>query len=123
MRCAKTLAVPAACTAVLAGAGFLSLPGCLARRSEPLVGPLEIRDESVAQGRQAFMRTCYQCHPEGAAGLGPGINDKPLPGGLIKFQVRHGLGAMPAFGPEKISDEELDGIVAYLKAMRGQGTS
>lgn len=36
------------------------------------------------------------------------INNKPLPGFLIKFQVRNGLGAMPAFSKEHVSPEELD---------------
>ena len=40
---------------------------------------------------------------EGEAGLGPEINDKPLPGFLIKFQVRHGMGTMPSFKKDRIS--------------------
>ena len=64
------------------------------------------------------MTHCYQCHPGGAAGLGPGLNDKPLPGFAIKTQVRRGLGAMPAFSPEKISDSDLDNLVAYLVTLR-----
>ncbi|MDC4226474.1 MAG: cytochrome c [Candidatus Manganitrophus sp.] len=57
--------------------------------------------------------------PEGEAGLGPALNNKPLPGWMIRFQVRHGLGAMPAFSEKEISDRELDDLViAYLKAFR-----
>jgi mono/diheme cytochrome c family protein len=37
---------------------------------------------------------------------------------LIRFQVRHGLGAMPAFSEKEIGDRELDDLVAYLKALR-----
>lgn len=54
----------------------------------------------------------------GGAGLGPAINNKPLPGWLIRFQVRHGFGAMPAFSEKEISDGELNDVVAYLKALR-----
>lgn len=96
------------------------LTGCgPQRRGEPLIGAKPPPpNEQVALGEQAFMRYCHQCHPGGAAGLGPGINDKPLPGPLIKTQVRIGGGAMPAFPESQISDRELDGIVAYLAWMR-----
>ena len=50
--------------------------------------------------------------------MGPGLNDKPAPGWLMKTQVRTGLGAMPSFPKEVISSEELDDLVAYLMAVR-----
>jgi mono/diheme cytochrome c family protein len=92
--------------------------GCSARRGEPLHGPLDISDPAVARGQLVFMRECYQCHPGGDAGLGPAINNKPLPGFLMKFQVRNGLGAMPAFSQQEIASEELEDLVSYLKALR-----
>jgi mono/diheme cytochrome c family protein len=98
--------------------GLLLTTGCSARRGEPIVGPLAISEPAIARGQQVFMRECHQCHPGGEAGLGPAINNKPLPGFLIKFQVRNGLGAMPAFSQNEISPEELDHLVDYLKALR-----
>jgi len=38
---------------------------------------------------------------------------------LMKTQVRVGLGAMPGFSEEKISKEELEGLMVYLKELRG----
>jgi mono/diheme cytochrome c family protein len=67
------------------------------------------------------MTSCHQCHPGGMAGLGPAINNKPLPGFLIKMQSRAGLGAMPGFSSSELSEEELDAVVAYLKALRKHG--
>lgn len=96
--------------------GLLLIAGCSARRGEPIVGPLP--EPGIARGQQVFMRECHQCHPGGEAGLGPAINNKPLPGFLVKFQVRTGLGAMPAFSQGEISAEELDHLVDYLKALR-----
>ena len=61
------------------------------------------------------MTSCHQCHPGGKAGLGPAINNKPLPGFMIKLQSRAGVGAMPGFSSSELSDEELNAIVAYLK--------
>ena len=93
--------------------------GCSsARRSEPIKGPLVIDDQQLAIGQRAFMTSCHQCHPGGMAGLGPAINNKPLPGFMIKMQSRVGLGAMPGFSSAELSDEDLNAIVVYLKALR-----
>jgi mono/diheme cytochrome c family protein len=98
--------------------GLLLTTGCSARRGEPIVGPLPLSEPAIARGQQVFMRECHQCHPGGEGGLGPAINNKPLPGFLIKLQVRNGLGAMPAFSQNEISPEDLDHLVDYLKALR-----
>jgi mono/diheme cytochrome c family protein len=96
--------------------------GCgSARRGEPLVGPREITDPVLLLGQQVFDTYCHQCHPGGTSGVGPAINNKPLPGWLIKFQVRNGLGVMPSFSSEQIPPAELDAVVRYLKELRRQG--
>lgn len=92
--------------------------GCSARRGEPVAGPLRATSPEVARGEVAFDEHCSHCHPGGEKGLAPAINNKPLPGFLIKFQVRHGMGAMPAFSDKEIKDEELDALVRYLKVLR-----
>ncbi|MFP5211812.1 MAG: c-type cytochrome [Acidobacteriota bacterium] len=90
--------------------------GCgSARRGEPFSGPFEPPTEQVALGRKVFMENCHQCHPGGEKGVGPSLNEKPLPGFLMKFQVRHGLGAMPAI---PLESNELDALIAYLKTLR-----
>ena len=89
-----------------------------ARRGEPLVGPIALTTPAEMHGEKVFMAHCSFCHPKGETGLGPAINDKPLPGFLIKTQVRSGLGAMPAFSRADISPDDLDAIVAYLMAIR-----
>ncbi len=93
---------------------------CSARRSEPIVGPLSLSPE-IVEGRKIFMDHCHQCHPSGEAGLGPALNNKPLPAFAIRTQVRYGFGAMPAFGEDEISETELDALLAYLKALRRHG--
>ena len=106
----------------LALANSLWLVGCgSARRGEPLVGPVPITSPAVVRGQQVFMADCHQCHPGGEAGLGPAINYKPLPGFLIRLQVRNGLGAMPAFPSQELSPGDLDALIAYLKALRQHG--
>ncbi len=103
---------------VLVAGVALLLGGCgSARRSEPLTGPV-VLPADAARGEVVFMRHCHACHPGGEAGLGPAINNKPLPGFLIATQVRLGLGAMPAFSTEDIPPADLDALLAYVKARR-----
>jgi mono/diheme cytochrome c family protein len=104
--------------AVLIAGALVVLAGCSARRGEPLVGALSQGPPAVARGQQVFMANCHACHPGGEAGLAPAINNKPLPGFMIKTQVRLGVGAMPRFSADEITAEELDDLVTYLKALR-----
>jgi mono/diheme cytochrome c family protein len=97
----------------------LLLAGCsTARRGEPIEGPLPITSEKVARGQKVFMTHCHKCHPGGEAGLGFALNNKPLPGPMIKMQVRAGVGAMPSFSKELLPDDQLDDLIAYLETLR-----
>jgi mono/diheme cytochrome c family protein len=112
----------AACLFAVLFAALLAttlLVGCgPQRRDEPVTEPLNYSDERVLLGHRVFSQHCHQCHPGGAAGLAPAINDKPLPVTLIRAQIRQGHGNMPKFSEQEISDEEVDGIVRYLKGLR-----
>jgi mono/diheme cytochrome c family protein len=89
-----------------------------ARRSEPAVGAFVPASKGEQRGEIVFDRHCNKCHVGGEAGLGPGINDKPLPVALMKTQVRVGIGAMPGFPEREIGAQELDDLMEYLKALR-----
>ena len=104
----------------LFSAGIILLQFCsVSRKSEPVVGKSFVATNTkVAHGQFVFMKNCDKCHPGGEAGLGPAINWNPAPAFVKKFQVRHGLGAMPSFKDNKISDADLDDIAAYLKARK-----
>ncbi len=103
---------------VLSFFGLLILAGCAtARRTEPHTPPLAFADAKLQRGREVFYAHCHYCHPHGSAGLGPAIVNKPFPGFMMKFQVRHGLGTMPSIKEDKVSAEDLDGLVAYIKAV------
>jgi mono/diheme cytochrome c family protein len=96
--------------------------GCSSpRRGEPLAGPMTITVPEIKKGQKVFMKNCQQCHPGGEAGLGPALNNKPLPAFLIRAQVRHGFGAMPAFPEQEISEEELTHLLGYLKELKQHG--
>jgi mono/diheme cytochrome c family protein len=97
----------------------VTLAACTgARRSEPVAGPFRPTDASLKRGEALFDRHCNKCHVGGEAALGPAINDKPFPKFLMHIQVRVGMGAMPSFKQDEISDEEVRLILDYLKALK-----
>ena len=102
----------------------LLMAGCgTAKRSEPAAGPFTAGNAAQRNGQVVFDRECSKCHTSGEAVLGPGINDKPLPEFLMRTQVRVGIGAMPGFTEQEISDKELDDLMAYILALRKHGGS
>jgi mono/diheme cytochrome c family protein len=108
---------------VLCIIGIMAATGCRsARRSEPIQGALPVMSASTQMGQEVFMQYCHSCHPGGEGGLGPAINDKPLPRFLVKTQVRTGLGVMPSFDREQISPGELEALVDYLVTLRRHQT-
>lgn len=100
---------------------LLGLMGCSARRGEHLKGPLDLTDPRVARGETVFMAKCNKCHPGGEAGLGPSLNNRPLPEFFVRYQARSGTGAMPPFDADELPDKDLADVTAYLKALRING--
>jgi mono/diheme cytochrome c family protein len=96
--------------------------GCAAtaKRGEPYSADPSEADPAVARGHVVYMQHCQACHPFGDGGLAPSIVDKPLPGVLMKLQVRAGFGAMPAFPSDKLDDRQLDDLITYIEALRAQ---
>src|SRR5687768_1944788 len=94
---------------------LLTVATCSPRRSLPLEGPLAL-DQNEQRGEKVFMENCQRCHPGGEAGLGPAINTASS--FTKRFQIRHGLGAMPAFDENMISDQQLENVLSYLKALK-----
>jgi len=82
------------------------------------MGPLVITEPAQDRGRLVFMQDCYKCHPGGEAGIGPSLNDKRLTSVMTRYRVRHGASGMPAFGRSRLSDGQLDDVMAYLTALR-----
>ena len=106
---------------VLIGCLLVLASGCGSpRRSEPFAGPFD-GDRAEARGRMLFEQHCSKCHPGGEAGLGPSLNEKPLPVFLMKLQVRKGLGAMPSFDERELGDRELSDLMDFVVAYRRHG--
>lgn len=79
-------------------------------------GKLALTGEA-REGYEIYLQVgCAQCHGErGEGGFGP-----PLAGHTreaIIRQVRNPVGNMPAFPPDRLSDEDLEKIVAFIQAL------
>ena len=95
------------------------LTACAVRKSEPITQrQFNPKDNQVINGERVFMMHCQKCHPGGEAGLAPSIVSNPLPQFLKRFQVRHGLGVMPSFKADVLSKQDLDHLIAYIKAWK-----
>jgi ubiquinol-cytochrome c reductase cytochrome c subunit len=74
----------------------------------------------TAAGRAAYVATCAACHGAGASGdavgggaIAPQLHD--VAPTQVGEAIRTGPGAMPRFGPDQVSDEQLGEIAAYLQ--------
>lgn len=93
---------------------------CATRVSEPITEKQFVAEnERIANGERVYMANCQKCHPAGGeGGLGPAFLPNPAPGFIKRFQMRHGLGAMPGFRPNEISRKDLHDISKYMKAWK-----
>lgn len=97
----------------------LALAACgSAKRGEPVAGAFASNEAKVRKGAVLFDQHCDKCHTGGEASLGPSLNNKPLPEFAMHTQVRLGVGSMPGFNENQLSDEDVDAITSYLKALR-----
>jgi mono/diheme cytochrome c family protein len=95
------------------------VPSCVVRKAEPLTQKTFVpRNEKIANGERLFMANCEKCHPGGEGGLGPAINANPAPQFVKRFQMRHGLGVMPAFKRIELSNKDLHDISKFLHAWK-----
>ena len=104
---------------LLLSTSLLMMNSCSVRRAEPLTGKSFVpSNERIANGQRIFMANCNKCHPGGEGGLGPSINGNPAPQLIKRFQMRHGLGVMPAFKKDAITKKDLHDISKYLHASK-----
>jgi mono/diheme cytochrome c family protein len=106
-----------ALVATLAASGAALVACGAAHRGGPEGPPLHVDSARDARGKQLFQRFCFQCHPNGGAGLGPALNNKPLPEVAVRTQIHKGVGAMPSFD-HILRDDEVAAIAAYVHALR-----
>ncbi len=95
------------------GAGATSSPGAQTGGSDgasPYAGP--IRSSDVALGHERYDARCGSaCHDSGG---GPPLQGIGWTAERLRRQVREGSRDMPAIGPRRLSDDELEAVLAYL---------
>ena len=75
---------------------------------------------SAEKGKSAFLQHgCWQCHGyQGQGGItGPKLAPSPIPFETLSNFVRTTNRAMPPFGKEILSDEDMADIYAYLQSI------
>ena len=76
----------------------------------------------VEQGERLFaVKGCATCHGVGAAGtdIAPALAGHSAE--QVRRQVRNPVGSMPAFGAERITDQELDMLAVYVESLEAGG--
>jgi len=63
-------------------------------------------------GEAVFANNCAGCHP----GVGPDLQAHGASAAEARMIIREGEDRMPAFGADKISDEDLENVLAHLQA-------
>ncbi|HEX6235930.1 MAG TPA: c-type cytochrome [Acidimicrobiales bacterium] len=86
----------------------------------PDLPDIDLEDADLSRGGEIFRLNCQACH--GASGSGGALSYGRAAPSLapaapleIAAAVRAGPGQMPVFGPQTITDSELDDLVAYVE--------
>lgn len=76
-------------------------------------GPQETTKQGFAwrDGAEVYGKICALCHE---TSVGPMLRGRSLDPMYIKFMVRHGNRAMPAFRASEIDDQSLELLAEYL---------
>lgn len=89
----------------------------------PEIPDVDIEDADLAAGGEIFRANCQACHSASGSGgalsygrAAPRLSDAtPTEVGAA---VRVGPGQMPVFGPDTLSDEELNDLVRYVEYLK-----
>lgn len=89
----------------------------------PAVPDVDVDGADLGVGGELFRANCQACHSASGSGgalsygrAAPRLSDA-TPTEVVAA-VRVGPGQMPVFGPETISDDELDDLAAYVEYLR-----
>jgi ubiquinol-cytochrome c reductase cytochrome c subunit len=87
------------------------------------VPDVDTSDADLAQGGELYRANCQACHSASGSGgalsygrAAPRLSDATPT--QVGAAVWVGPGQMPVFGPETISDEELNDVAAYVEYLR-----
>jgi mono/diheme cytochrome c family protein len=78
-------------------------------------GPIASTD--AAHGKQVFATFCDDCHPDGGADVGPSLIENAHTPARIRKQIREGSGKMRPFSEKRLSNEDMESILAWLASV------
>ena len=93
----------------------------------PTIPGVDPSKGALPEGMQVFLNNCASCHGAGATGdsvgggqIAPDLT--PADPTQIGEAIRTGPGVMPKFGPNTITDDELNSVARYLQSLRNNET-
>jgi mono/diheme cytochrome c family protein len=78
-------------------------------------GPITSTD--IEGGKELFSTHCDDCHPGGEEDVGPSLIADPHTPARLRQQIREGSGKMRPFSENRLSDEDLESLLAYLQTI------
>jgi mono/diheme cytochrome c family protein len=78
-------------------------------------GPIASTD--AAHGKEVFSSFCDDCHPDGGEDVGPSLIEHPHSPARIRQQIREGSGKMRPFSEARLSNEDMESILAWLASV------
>lgn len=94
---------PSWAVAALGITGAIALAGCnMAAQANDGPRPPE----------KVYSSTCGYCH---GRNIGPILKGRGIPADTVRYMVRHGQGAMPAFRQTEITPQELDALAEWIE--------
>ena len=84
--------------------------------------PAPVAPGDATAGKATFLKTCFGCHPNGNAAIGPALYGAAFSArypdnAAIEAVIRGGRGRMPAFASSQLADDDLANIIAYLRSL------
>jgi mono/diheme cytochrome c family protein len=78
-------------------------------------GPVASTD--VAHGKEVFASFCDDCHPDGGEDVGPSLVEHAHSAPRVRQQIREGSGKMRPFSEQRLSNEDMEALLAYLASI------
>lgn len=69
------------------------------------------------RGKELFDSRCGDCHPNGEEDVGPSLVAEPHTPARIRQQIREGSGKMRPFPEERLSQADVESILAFLASI------
>lgn len=86
-----------------------------------------IAESGAAAGQAVYAQLCDPCHPGGGTGLGPALSgpafeDKYGDDAPLAALTRQGRAGMPGFPEARISDKQLEDLIAFVRRLGAAGS-